>query len=259
MNDKQVSRKLHHRVGKLTLCKMNAKELEKAQNEITDAIYARAIELGFDDKVMQPITDGVCDFEGYLSTKPKVMWILKEPNDQCSNGKLAGGGWSIVEESFGNDIEGTAKQPTWQAIIYVMYGYQHGLMYNDMEYIHDNKDMAKVMRHIAYLNVSKMPGYNTSSKEGIEQCYRQWKPILDRQIETYNPDVIIFGYTFEHFRNYFGEEKQSLEKIDNYPGWIDVYKSGNRILLDAYHPARKGQEYVDTLIEALRKYSSKNK
>lgn len=257
MNDKQVSRKLHHGVGKLTLCKMNAKELEKAQNEITDAIYARAIELGFDDKVMQPITDGVCDFEGYLSTKPKVMWILKEPNDQCSNGKLAGGGWSIVEESFGNDIEGTAKQPTWQAIIYVMYGYQHGLMYNDMDYIHDNKDMAKVLQSIAYLNVSKMPGYNTSSKYGIEQCYHQWRPILDRQIETYDPDVIAFGYTFEHFKNDF--EKKGLKKIDNFPGWIDVYKSGNRILLDAYHPSRKGQEYVDTLIEALNKYFPKNK
>lgn len=237
---------------------MNAKELEKAQNEITDAIYARAIELGFDDKVMQPITDGVCDFEGYLNSYPKVMWILKEPNGQCSNRKLEDGGWSIPEVSFKNDIDGAIKVQSWQPIIYVMYGYQHGLMYNDMDYIRDNKNMTKVLQSIAYLNVSKMPGYNTSSKEGIEQCYSQWKPILDRQIETYNPDVIIFGYTFEHFRNYFGEEKHSLEKIHNYPGWIDVYKSVNRILLDAYHPARKGQEYVDTLINALKRYYPKN-
>ena len=41
---------------------MNAKELEKAQNEISDAIYARAKELGFDKA---PITDGVCDFEAW--------------------------------------------------------------------------------------------------------------------------------------------------------------------------------------------------
>lgn len=236
---------------------MNANELENAQNEITDAIYAHAIELGFDEKTMQPITDGVCDFEGYLNSKPKVMWILKEPNDQCLDGKLAGGGWSIVKESFGNDIEGTAKQPTWQTIIYVMYGYQHGLMYNDMEYIRDNKDMANVMQRIAYLNVSKMPGYSTSNKNNIEHCYTQWKSILDRQIETYDPDVIVFGYTFEHFKNDF--EKKGLEKIGNIPGWIDVYKRGNRILFDAYHPARKGQEYVDTLIEALKKYFPKNK
>jgi len=236
---------------------MKARELEKAQNEISDAIYACAIELGFDEKTMQPIRDGVCDFEGYLNSNPKVMWILKEPNDQCADGKLAGGGWSIVEQSFRNDIEGVGITPSWQPIIYVMYGYLHDQMYDDMEYIRDNKDMAKVMQSIAYLNVSKMPGYNISSKDGIEQCYHQWKPILDRQIETYNPDVIIFGYTFEHFRNDF--EKKGLEIIDNFPGWIDVYKSGNRYLFDAYHPARKGKEYIDSLIEALNKYFPKNK
>ncbi len=236
---------------------MDAKELEKVQNEITESIYARAKELGFNEKTMQPITDGVCNFEGYLNSNPKVMWILKEPNDQCSDGKLAGGGWSIVEESFRNDFEGVGKIPSWQQIIYVMYGYQNGLKYNDMDYIRNKKDMAKVMQNIAYLNVSKMPGYHTSSKAGIKQCYNQWKTILDRQIETYNPDVIIFGYTFEHFKNDF--EKLGLEKIYNFSGWIDVYRRGNRYLFDAYHPARKGQEYVDTLIEALKKYFPKNK
>ena len=229
---------------------MNAQELEKAQGEITDAIYDRAKELGFDK---YPITDGVCDFEGYLKSQPKIMWILKEPNGQRPNGKLEDGGWSIVEESFRDDIEGTAKQPTWQVIIYVMYGYQNGLMYDDMESIQENIDMAKVIQRIAYLNVSKMPGYNKSEKNNIEHCYSQWKPILDRQIETYNPDVIIFGYTFEHFRNYF--EENGLEKIDNILDWIDVYKSGNRILYDAYHPSRKGREYINTLIEALNNYS----
>lgn len=233
---------------------MNAQELEKAQNEINDAIYALAQKLGFNNK---PITDGVCDFEGYMNSNPKVMWILKEPNGQCSNGELEDGGWSIPEESFKNDIDGVIKVRTWQPIIYVMYGYQHKLKYDDMEYIRDNKDMANVLQSIAYLNVSKMPGYNTSSKVVIEQCYRQWKPILDRQIETYNPDVIIFGYTFEHFRNDF--ENQGLEKIDNYPGWIDVYKSADRILIDAYHPARKGREYIDSLIDTLNNNYPQNK
>lgn len=228
---------------------MNVQELEKAQNEITDAIYTRAKELGFD---REPITDGVCDFEGYLNSNPKVMWILKEPNGQCPNGELDRGGWSIPEESFKKDIEGVAKIQSWQPIIYVMYGYLNGLMYNDMDYIRNNLEMAKVLQKIAYLNVSKIPGHSTSYKNDIEQCYTQWKSILDKQIEIYAPDVIIFGYTFDHFRSYF--EEQGLKKINNYPGWIDVYKSGNRILLDAYHPARKGQVYVDTLISALKEY-----
>lgn len=233
---------------------MNIQELRKTQKAISDAIYARAKELGFEK---EPIYDGVCDYEGYLESNPKVMWILKEPNGQFSDGELEDGGWSIVEESFRDDIESVAKQPTWQAIIYVMYGYLNGLMYEDMDYIRNNIEMAKVMQRIAYLNTNKMPGYNTSSDSNIEHCYTQWKDILHRQIETYAPDVIIFGNTYEHFQSHF--EKRGLEKIDNFPDWIDVYKCGNQLLFDAYHPARKSQQYVDTLIEALNKYFPINK
>lgn len=226
---------------------MNAKELEIAQHRISAEIDTRAKELGFDN---YPITDGVCDFEGYLMSNPKVMWILKEPNGQKEDGSLEKGGWSIPGWSFKDDIEGVAKQKTWQIIIYVMFGYLHGYKCKDMDYIRDNHQMAKVLQNIAYINVSKMPGYNTSSDSVIEQYYTQWKPILNLQIETYSPDIIIFGNTFKHFKKDFKE----LKKIYNFPNWIDVYKSGNRLLFDAYHPSRKGQEYVDTLISALEKY-----
>lgn len=228
---------------------MNAKELEKAQQEIWNEMEKRAKELGLE---RYPITDGVCDFEGYLKSDPKIMWILKEPNGQYPNGELEEGGWSIVADAFGNDIEGVAKQQTWQVIIYVMYGYLNGLMYDDMDYVRDNIEMAKVLQSIAYLNVSKVPGYSTSNYNNIEQCYAQWKPILDRQIETYNPDIIIFGNTFAHFENDFKEK--GLKQIGNVPGWINVYRVGNRILLDAYHPSRKGKDYVDTLIKTLKDY-----
>ena len=109
---------------------------------------------------------------------------------------------------------------------------------------------------IFVIKLSKMPGYNKSVKSNIEQCYIQWKPILDKQIETYAPDIIIFGNTFDHFKNDF--KIRGLEKIGNIPGWIDVYKSGQLILLDAYHPSRKGRDYVNSLIDALNKYLPNN-
>jgi hypothetical protein len=227
---------------------MDAKELNKRQQEIWNEIEKLAKELGNSNRL--PIYDGVCDLDGYLNSMPKVMWILKEPNGQEKDG-IEDGGWSIPEESFTN-LEETAGQPTWQVMIYVMYGYQNGLKYDDMDYIHNKIEMAKVMQSIAYLNVSKMPGYNKSVKSNIEQRYTQWKPILNKQIETYAPNLIIFGNTFDHFKNDF--KIRGLEKIGNIPGWIDVYKSGQLIILDAYHPSRKGRDYVNTLIEALNLY-----
>jgi hypothetical protein len=227
---------------------MDAKELNKRQQEIWKEMEKLAKELENGNRL--PIYDGVCDLDGYLSSKPKIMWILKEPNGQTEKG-IEKGGWAIPEESFTN-LEETAGQPTWQVMIYVMYGYQNGLKYDDMDYIHNKIEMAKVMQSIAYLNVSKMPGYNKSVKSNIEQRYTQWKPILNKQIETYAPNLIIFGNTFDHFKNDF--KIRGLEKIGNIPGWIDVYKSGQLIILDAYHPSRKGRDYVNTLIEALNLY-----
>ena len=227
---------------------MTVEYLEQAQQKIWHDIEEHAKELGYGEK--KPIYDGICDLSSYLNSKPKVMWILKEPNGQEKDG-IEDGGWSIPEESFTN-LEETAGQPTWQVMIYVMYGYQNGLMYDDMDYVRNNLEMAKVMQRIAYLNVSKLPGLNRSNESQIEQSYMQWKPILDKQIETYSPDVIVFGNTFAHFRNDF--KNNSLVQIGNIPGWIDVYKSDNRILFDAYHPSRKGREYVNTLIKALNDF-----
>ena len=232
---------------------MTVEFLKQAQDKIWRDMEKHAKELGY--KETEPIYDGICDLSGYLNSKHKIMWILKEPNGQLGNDILEKGGWIIPDESF-TDPEETASQPTWQVIIYAMYGYLNSLMYDDMDYIHNKIEMAKVMQSIAYLNVSKMPGYNKSTKSHIEQCYTQWKPILNKQIETYAPDVIIFGNTFDHFKNDF--ENRGLEKIGNIPGWIDVYKSGQLFLFDAYHPSRKGRDYVNTLIEALNKYLPNN-
>lgn len=228
---------------------MDAKELNKRQQEIWKEMEKLAKELENGNRL--PIYDGVCDLDGYLSSKPKVMWILKEPNGQIEGGELEKGGWYIPDEVFTN-LEETAGQPTWQVMIYVMYGYQNGLMYDDMDYVRKNLEMAKVMQRIAYLNVSKLPGPNKSNQSLIEQSYILWKPILNKQIETYAPDLIIFGNTFDHFKNDF--KIRGLEKIGNIPGWIDVYKSGQLIILDAYHPSRKGRDYVNTLIKALNDF-----
>lgn len=237
---------------------MNATELEAAQKGISAEIDAHAKELGYNEEEIMPIRDGVCDFNGYLNSNPKIMWILKEPNGQNEDGSIEGGGWSIAEDGFRN-IEGTAKQPTFQKIIYIMYGYLNGYKYNDMESIRNNYEMVKVMHSIAYLNVGKMPNKSKSTPTSIGQCYQQWKTILEKQIETYNPDAIIFGNTFEHFRNDF--MVKGLESLDCYPGWIDIFKCNNRVLFAAYHPLQRNgdEEYINTLIDALNKYFPRSK
>ena len=42
---------------------------------------------------------------------------------------------------------------------------------------------------------------DTEGDVEIGKLYSLWKPILFKQIELYNPDIIIFGNTFSCFQN----------------------------------------------------------
>ena len=133
--------------------------------------------------------------------------------------------------------------------------------YKDMQYVRDNPEMGNVMKSIAWLNLSKMPAGTTSNGSFADNYNKYWKLILDKQIELYNPDIIVFGNTFS---SWCGAEKEDLTFLESIKKdgkcFINVYQNGARILLDAYHPGirRNIEFYVDSLIDTIRKYSSKN-
>lgn len=231
-----------------------SEELKQQQELIEKEIYDLAEQLGLSNDDCQPITDGVCSIDSYLKSHPKVMWILKEPWDDIEDGKPVGGYWSIPNDCFAVK-DNIWSQRTWQPIIYIMYGYLHNMMWQDMNWIHDNKKMADVMKDIAYINVSKMPGYSRSTWSNINKCYNIWKPILDKQIEIYSPDVIICAGTFSHFKDDF--KNVGLQQLNSAKSLINYFKSGNRIIIDTYHPLQTQIDrgsYIDSVIEVLNEY-----
>lgn len=229
-------------------------ELEKQQKQLVKEIKDHAKALGLSNDNLEPITDGVCSIDGYLKSNPKVMWILKEPYDDFEDGQPVGGGWSITEHCFGKR-EDVWSQRTWQPIIYIMYGYLHGMLWQDMDWIRDNKNMANVLKDIAYINISKTPGFPRSSWSKINQCYYLWKPILEKQLAVYSPNIIVCAGTFSHFSEDF--IKQGIQLIDTVEGVVDVYKLGTRIIIDAYHPLQTQINrglYVDSIIGMFIKH-----
>ncbi len=240
---------------------LTAEELEQAQTVIEESIYDYAEKAGLSNDKIQPITDGIYSAKLYLESPIKVMWVLKEPyDDNDENGDPKGGGWSIPKDCFGS--EDALKNKTWQQIIYTMYGLFNKLSWKQMEYIRDNKAMGEVLKQIAYINISKMPAQTNSSEAPICSYYKKWKQILWKQIDLYKPDVIVFGYTFEYFRNdFFNSEnaiplkKYEIEDID----YLDVYKKDKLLLLDTYHPNAhqrgfRQENYVTSIISAINEF-----
>ena len=231
------------------------RELGLFQRRIKKEIEHRAVALRLSSDDIEPITDGVYSASKYLSSDPKIMWVLKEPYDNIINDKPYGGGWNIAEECFAKDD--AWSNTTFQPIIYSMYGYYNNLYWDDMDWIRDDKSMADVLQQIAYINVGKMPAMSSSSDAHISECYGVWRDILLRQINGYNPDVIIFANTIQYFK-----DDLPLVEVEKNSD-IAVYRAAgcfSRICLKVKHPNQKQitrAAYVDEIIRMIQTYVPK--
>ena len=241
---------------------MNAEELQLAQVRIIDKINSLAKEKKLSNDNVEPIPDGIYSAELYLSAPLQIMWILKEPYDYFQeDGTPTGGGWLLYEGFLGEDRD-WQKNITWQRIIYTMYGLRNGLRYGDMDYIRNKPEMGDVMKETVILNLSKMPAQTTSGDYTFAQSYEAcWKPILIKQIELYNPQVIIFGNTFDTCWPVFvPEDAKPIARIpEEGRCFINLYKYNGRLLLDAYHPGIRSnvEFYVNSIIDTIREFFPK--
>lgn len=55
--------------------------LKSKQKKILSKIESKAINEDYDPKKIEPIEDGICNFEEFKKNKYRIMWILKEGYD----------------------------------------------------------------------------------------------------------------------------------------------------------------------------------
>lgn len=236
------------------------KDLISAQSVLRNKMEELAKLKGLSSDTLFPIFDGVADVKAYLQSSPKIMWILKEPYDYINEEtkKPEGGGWTLME-----DIEKESENPlvqslprTIQRIIYTTSGIYTGIEYDKMDYYYQ-PNMYKYLFQIAYINLSKMPA-GTRSGDMTEK-YLIWKDIIFEQIKLYNPEVIIFGNTFQYMKEDLGIKENDY--ISSCPGWVDIYKNDIRLFIDAYHPGIfcSTKQYVNTLVNTIRETYNQNK
>ena len=205
---------------------------------------------------MKPITDGVIDIKKYLESDIKIMWVLKEPYDDFDDeGNPEGGGWSMTDGFIENDkIKEEAKKiSSWKLMAYTTYGIRTKCHYDDLPWISDEQGVIESLLGIAYVNISKMPGLTNSSSTDLYECYENWKKLLFKQIDIYNPDVIIFGGTIAPF---WHDLLSNGITYTHSNGAIDVYSYKGKKMIDAYHPNPKKEKwevYADSIINDLIK------
>lgn len=224
---------------------MTADELEAKQKNFIRKIRSNAKKHNLIDANIKPIYDGVADIEGYLKSSPKIMWLLKEAYGE--------GGWSLADKN--NYWENFwASSSMWQQMIKINYAIHHNyITWREIPQI--NEDIANELKKSVYININKMPGNKKSPPAHLKRCYNNWRDVLVEQIKLYKPEIIIFGYTFWLFSEdpFFDGYKYLITFNDKKWG-ASAHKKNDIILIDAYHPAQKGdgKYYVDNIVKAVK-------
>lgn len=215
---------------------MTTEELEAKENEIQKEIESLAEKHNL-TTYATPIKDGLYSAEKYLSAPLRLMWILKEPYDEIDeNGNPCGGGWSIPTVLFKDPKYDyyTKGKLSAKMVTRISYCLLNGKKYAESLDSNNESKIVDSLQNIAYININKMPAATTTYNASLWEKYKIWKEILLKQIETYSPDVIIFGSTFNYFiSDLFGE---TFPEPDFKFGMAKGFLLNNSLLIEAYHP-----------------------
>jgi hypothetical protein len=167
---------------------MDLKQIVKEEKRIKEIIEREYVDSVGES---EPIYDGIINSELYLQSKPRVLWILKEPYD---NGETYGdpedGGWSITEE-INKNPDKWSRERVFRPICYINYGiWTCDDDWNYMPELNDSEEIRNGIRKIAYINVSKLPGLKGTPGDRIVKAYQKHRGVILDQIKTYEPNII---------------------------------------------------------------------
>lgn len=209
--------------------------------------------------------DGIVDLELYNSTRPRILWILKEGNWGDDYADFEEDHDNYTPEEIEQDLQRQllddyAKNVTvyskWKVTFKNMAYISHGLLnaikcWDDMSDIdHEAKiDGKYTLGYIAHINVKKCPGCSIANGNQIAESYHQHKDFLIRQIELINPDIIFNGSgVYQVFEDLAGGNPINKETE------FHCVNTGSRIIVNTYHTAQttmKHDDYVDANLRTV--------
>lgn len=205
----------------------------------------------------QFISDGIVDESTWITSELKVLFLLKEPNDENSNKD-----WDL-RELLRNGAHHRKKgyTPTWGLTARYVYGIQNGFCpWEATEQKRSGIDFRKheqrkaYLKSIAVVNVKKSGGAGSSNWEELKKAVESSHSFIKEEIRIIAPDLIITGGTEKLISKIFTElhsrKKKSLSTGVKY--WKP--RNENYFIIEYYHPQARFPHHLmyTVLMESLK-------
>ncbi len=188
------------------------------------------------------VTDGIVNEKEYLDSKYKILYIMKEVNSYQN------GGWSLTEF-----ISNGAIPQTWDNVARWTEGILNLEKDFDWEYLSRANDLRRniYLKKIASINLKKTPGRHTSIAKEISMATKNNKEFIKKQVDIYQPDIIICCGTSGLFVRDCLESDLTWQMTSRGIEYIIFDKT---IIVSFSHPeARVADQYLYyALIDAIR-------
>ncbi|MDD5088356.1 MAG: hypothetical protein PHI18_06105 [bacterium] len=193
-------------------------EMWKQEQEIFARWRDRQIPFASDGHFVE---DGIVHFPTYERTSPKLLFLLKEPNDKKRNK------WNLAEWlGKGAYRTETSGYKSWEVVARWVHDITeadtHALPWNELERrIGQNSinERSAEFRKIAVVNMKKSGGGGNTNMSLLYPEIEQTKSLILDQIRLYKPTIVVCGGTFGVYRSRIASENDTPRNTRRGVSW----------------------------------------
>lgn len=160
------------------------------------------------------IKDGIINEELWNNSHPKVLFLLKEAND---NDKKYG---PLLKSKYEDDLRRLWDETPWYRIGCLNYALQHVTKNSIPNFKLTDQGYKEACKCSAIVNLKKSPGVGRSDPKILIDHFKNNKDNVEKnnarkQIEIIDPDVIVFGGVFDiiQYLEILGKEELILDRV----------------------------------------------
>ena len=175
------------------------------------------------------ISDGIIDTEQWRNSSVKILFLLKEAYDS----EKTEGEWDLCKLVRRRGVSGRTFKPMAQWAYGVSAVKSTGTI---VPFKGSGEPLDEALKSSAVMNLKKSQGKKKSSGADLGfYVDRDWD-LINKQIQTITPDVVICGKTWPMISGFL----EGVEKVSD-----RIYRSGGIQYIDFWHPANRASNKMN--------------